>query len=206
MELLLGLAFLGINSEEISELKETVQIIEQLQPKVSEQYALELASSINRVVKKYELPKTKFIAILFQESSLWVDPSNCLKNSESCSKDYGIGQVNFPTWGEHLNIDKVRALTDLQYSVEISAKVLHSYKRFKKSEKNWWSRYHSKTPERRKDYEERVLYHYGKIALDEKETRDGRFRTQNGERDKGKDLLPQGVYSVLSSPSKCAPL
>lgn len=206
MDILLGLAFLSMSPQEMQDLNETVQIIEHLQPDVSDRYAIELAVSVNQAVIKYDLPKEKFLAILFQESSLRTDPKDCAVEVKNCTPDFGIGQVNFPVWGDHLKMDRIRALTDVAYSVELSAKVLHSYKRFKKHERNWWSRYHSKTSERRKDYEERILYHYGKIVAEQKEIQNERQRAQIGKGKQGQNLLAQGFGAAYGSACEYAAL
>lgn len=56
--------------------------------------------------------------------------------------DFGIGQINHKTIKAH-NFDKTRLMSDLDYSVDASAKILAGFKSFKKNEPNWFCRYNA---------------------------------------------------------------
>lgn len=135
-----------------------------LQPKLKK--SEQLAKAIEKQSEKHGLDWKLVTAIMFQESSLRLDPQNCLDKSTRCQGDYGIGQVRYKVWKSHLNLDKKRMLTDLNYSVEMSVKVLADYKkRYGKRELNWYTRYHSATPIHRANYADKINKAYAKINL-----------------------------------------
>lgn len=135
-----------------------------LQPKL--QNSQQLALAIEKQATKHSIDWKLITAIMFQESSLRLDPQNCLAKSKRCQGDYGIGQVRYSVWKTELNLDKERMLTDLDYSVKVSVKVLADYKRrYSKKEANWYTRYHSGTPEHRANYAKKIYKVYEKIGL-----------------------------------------
>jgi hypothetical protein len=138
--------------------------IEHLQPALTKEKSRKLAKAIERETDKHDLDWRLVTAILFQESSLRVDPQNCLTNPNRCTGDYGIGQVRYSIWSKKFDIDKKRMMTDLDYSVKISVKVLADYRmRYGNKELNWYTRYHSGTPEYRAVYMEKINKAYYKI-------------------------------------------
>jgi hypothetical protein len=105
-----------------------------------------------------------FVAILYQESSLRLDPQNCFKVKSNCTGDYGIGQINVKIWQKQLNLDKKRLKTDRKYSISKAIKVLEDYrKRYAHRDPKWYSRYHSSTPHLRSKYEQRIHHIISKL-------------------------------------------
>ena len=116
-------------------------------PKIDRQYALEIANAIDKAAKELNIKPQRLAAILAQESRYTLNVVN------KKSKDYGIAQINHRTI-ESFGFDKHRLLTDLEYSVMAGAIVLADFKRmYGKREKDYWTRYNSSDPERRKEYE-----------------------------------------------------
>jgi hypothetical protein len=122
-----------------------------------------MARAIHKETQKASLDWRLVTAIFFQESSLKLDPQNCVKN---VCQDFGLGQVRLKVWGDHFNIDQRRILADVDYSVYISVKVLKDYKkRYGSKELNWFTRYHSNKPELRFVYMQRLNQAFQKINL-----------------------------------------
>lgn len=138
--------------------------LKHLQPALSQEKSKKLAKAIEREAEQHKIDWRLITAILFQESSLRVDPQNCLKNQSRCTGDYGIGQVRYKVWSKQFDIDKVRMMSDADYSITMSVKVLADYKsRYGKKELNWFTRYHSATPEHRFNYMVKINQAYHKI-------------------------------------------
>lgn len=139
------------------------KIIAHLQPKMSANNALKLAKIVSRLSAEYDIDYKLSLAIMFQESSLRLDPHNCKVNLTACN-DMGIGQVRYSVWGKELKIDKVQIVTNLEYSVKMHYEVLRDYKkRYKNKELNWFTRYHSNDSTLRYEYMQRLNKVYHKI-------------------------------------------
>lgn len=116
-------------------------------PKIDRMYAREVANAIQKVAKEMGIKPERLAAILAQESRYTLNAVN------KRSRDYGIAQINHKTI-ESFGFDKQRLLTDLEYSVKAGAIVLADFKRmYGKREKNYWTRYNSSNPDKRKKYE-----------------------------------------------------
>jgi hypothetical protein len=152
--------------------------IQTLQPKLNSEKVKILAKILKEYEKQTKTNWRIYLAILFQESSLRVDPTKCKNNIESC-RDFGIGQVAYKYWGKPLKVNKHKALTDLEYSVALSIQVLENYrKKYAKKDRYWYTRYHSNTPKLRKRYLKRIISHYGKIVIAERNFRRNRYYVQ----------------------------
>jgi hypothetical protein len=142
--------------------REIAYAITKLQPKIETTRAIKLATAIHRNASAIELDWRIAVAILYQESSLRMDPQNCIKRKD-CN-DMGIGQVRYSVWGKALNLDRKRLLTDETYAIDAVFQVLGHYKtQYGDKELNWFTRYHSKTPELRFLYMKRLNAAYHKI-------------------------------------------
>lgn len=116
-------------------------------PNIDRLYALQVAKAIQKVAKEMGIKPQRLAAILAQESRYTLNAVN------RRSKDYGIAQINHKTI-ENFGFDKQRLLTDLEYSVKAGAIVLADFKRmYGKREKDYWTRYNSSNPDKRKKYE-----------------------------------------------------
>lgn len=134
-----------------------------LQPALSDEDAEVISEEITQASEDLGVRWEVILAILFQESSLKLDPQGCLHKKGRC-KDYGIGQVNFNTWGTKFGWDRVRLLRDLRYSLKASFQVLGHYKKeYGKQEFNWFTRYHSGTPSFRGNYMQALNRRYARI-------------------------------------------
>jgi hypothetical protein len=136
------------------------KIMEQIKkndPKIHSTQAILLAVEIAKVTKKYKIPYKIFTAILMQESKYTLSAVNCYKGM---CRDYGISQINVRTI-EHYKFCKDKLIKNLPYSIEAGAIVLKDIKRrFEKLDENWWSRYNSGTPEKRRQYEKLVSQYF----------------------------------------------
>lgn len=128
-----------------------------LQPALqkNEPAANEIALAVQTESRRYGFEWKMFLSILNHESSLRKDPQNCLRIKQNCTGDYGIGQVRKGVWDKMpgMSFDGHRLLTEYSYAIGASAKVLNYYKlKYQKKEMNWYTRYHSNTPEYRAAY------------------------------------------------------
>lgn len=160
------------------------ELIQFLQPSLSDSVSKQIAVSVLKYSRDINLDWRLFISILYQESSLTMDPQGCYKNelhpplrkvktktgfkmiSKPLKKciDYGIAQINFHTWGEELDLDKERLLTDIDYSINAASKILFYYKhRFSKKDRRWHLRYHSSTPSLKDGYGQVIGKRFNKI-------------------------------------------
>lgn len=92
-----------------------------------------------------------FAAVLAQESHFMPD----LHTSRG---DMGLGQINWPTWGDHLALDKHRLIHDDVYNIGVAASILGRLHRlYGSSDVYWWSMYHDYRAHRRAEYEGLVI-------------------------------------------------
>lgn len=80
-------------------------------PYLSKKYSEEVAVSIDKYAKEYKIPPNIIAAIFMVESGYKLNSIN------KASSDYGIGQVNEYNIRAY-KLDKMRLLTDLDYSVK----------------------------------------------------------------------------------------
>lgn len=157
--------------------------VQKLQPALSEKQAELLAIIIVSNSNEVNLTWSQFTAILFQESSLKLDPKNCMDHAKTCTGDYGIGQVNYATWGQVLDINKNLMMTDYTYSIEKSVEVLKKYYvLYGHKDPNWWVKYHSKTPSLKREYQAKVKRVHDRIQVDTKDYQDGPKSTYRSQR------------------------
>jgi len=120
------------------------------QPTIEANYAVRLSNAILDASMRHRVNPHKIAAILAQECRYRL---NCINK---VTKDYGIGQINHKTI-KAFNMDQKRLLTDLEYSVEMAVIVLADFKRmYGKREKDWFTRYNSSKPDKRKHYGELI--------------------------------------------------
>lgn len=148
------------------ELVEIATVISTLQPEWKKDHNKlnKLSNSILNNSIRTGIDWKLAIAIFYQESSLKLDPTNCLKHNK-CN-DLGIGQVRYSVWGKEFNLDRKRMLSDAEYAISKSFDVMHYYKeQYSNKELNWYTRYHSKTKEHRINYQYRLNHAFSKINL-----------------------------------------
>jgi soluble lytic murein transglycosylase-like protein len=100
--------------------------IVQNRPDISRSYALELSRLIIKHSEAYDVPVNYMTAILSVESDYRLYAVN------GASNDYGISQIN--EWNvKAYKMSKQRLLTDLDYSVEMGAKIFRYFvKRYRR--------------------------------------------------------------------------
>lgn len=142
-------------------------------PKINKKYAMKLSNVIYKMHRKYHIPSRVFTAILMQESRYTLkingchkglvlpdcdnlegpesirvkcrhEPNSFMKEVKVCA-DFGISQIWFKT-AQRFNIDISKLTTDLDYSVEAGARVLHDLmERYEAKDNDWWVRYNCGT-------------------------------------------------------------
>jgi len=144
-------------------------LLQHLQPKLKDTSAKELAQVILKEASINQLDWKLIVSILNQESSLRRDPQGCLKNADDCTGDYGIAQVRYKIWKDEFGLkkeDKKRLMTDYAYAVGTQVRILVHYReKYQNREFNWFTRYHSGTPEFRAVYMRHLNKSYEKINL-----------------------------------------
>jgi hypothetical protein len=150
-----------------------MELVQFLQPNSTDKVANEIARSVLKNSRSINIDWRLFVSILFQESSLTLDPQNCYmdelhpsiariknkvgykivqKSPKKCI-DYGIAQINWRTWGKALSLNKELLVTDIDYSIGAATKILSYYKKtYAKKDTRWHLRYHSNTPEFKEEY------------------------------------------------------
>lgn len=130
---------------------------------------LEQANKVDKVIEQacssYKLDCKLFKAILAQESMFSASAFN------GKTMDYGIGQINRKT-ASAMGLDVNRLRTDLDYSVNNSAKILAYFQtRYRSKERLWYCRYNigtkvmdARTLKRCHNYSQLVQRHYKKLT------------------------------------------
>ncbi|HLD91698.1 MAG TPA: transglycosylase SLT domain-containing protein [Patescibacteria group bacterium] len=135
--------------------KRTYRQILKNKPNIDKKYATKLAKLIDRHSIKHKIPAHIYTAILMQESGYKLGAKRCIKK---CT-DFGISQINHRT-AKSYNLDRSKLLKDLDYSIWAGAMVLADFKRYKKTEKRWWSRYNASSKHKRLEYEKLVKRYF----------------------------------------------
>lgn len=162
----------GQNTDEIN------SIIAKMQPNNSVAETVQIAREVEHFSQKTNLDWKLILAIFAQESTFQKDPQNCVASLQRCH-DFGIGQINYKTWGAYFKLDKKRLVTDYHYSIKSSVDILVYYRHLYGSrDANWYLHYHSSTPEFRDAYHQRISVQYARINKYLREFRDGREREE----------------------------
>ena len=120
-----------------------------MSPTLSKNYSRRVSKAVLSSSRKWKIDWRVIVSILRQESSFRADPDNCLK--KSC-KDFGIGQINFKTWGKTLGLSKKLLVKNIEYNIDTTAHILSIVKKGHESDKYWYSRFHSFTKSHRYIY------------------------------------------------------
>lgn len=150
-------------SQQVSpEVQKVLRQIKKNNPSIQTQYSLTLATTIVRTAKKYNLSPRLLAAILMQESSYKISAKNIKcgisinTGKEDCVVvDFGIGQINHKTI-KAFHFDKTRLLSDVEYSIDASAKVLADFKKSHAKDTEFWTRYNASSPDKRTIYKNLV--------------------------------------------------
>ena len=123
-------------------------------PSIDPKIAQTISQTVVKVSKKYGINPNLYAAILMQESGY--DP----KAVNVKSQDFGLSQINKNTVTA-FRFSKVKLMTDIHYSIEAGAIVLHDIKlRYGKREPHYWTRYNTSHPGKRLIYKNKVLRFY----------------------------------------------
>ena len=149
-------------------------------PRLNKKKAYHLSNVIHKATRKYKIPARIFVGILAQESGYKLGARGChrglvlpkceelegpesirikcknkphdfIKEIKVCA-DFGIGQIYYKT-AKGFGFDISLLTTDLEYSIEASAKVLADFKkRYSNKEVDWWTRYNARSKIKRQIY------------------------------------------------------
>ena len=165
--LLAVLIIADVNAGEINCKKHTIYCqIKKNRSELDDRYAMKLSNVIWKMGKRYKIPTNIYTAILMQESLYRLQTNGChdglivteteeghveYEETRICS-DFGISQIYYKT-AKGFKLDIERLTSDLEYSVEAGAMVLHDFmKRYSKREKDWWTRYNASSKDKRRIY------------------------------------------------------
>ncbi len=129
-----------------------------VQPEMNEEKRDEMASMIAKVSRKYNIKPEIFVSIIDTESNFKMD-------MVSSTGDLSLAQINVDVWNKEFArmglpvIDRIRVVTDLEYSLSFMAEILSVLKtRFAESDPVWFARYHSNTPKYKNDYYQKLSF------------------------------------------------
>jgi len=116
---------------------------------IDRKYAFKLSNIIHKVSIKYNLPKHIYAAILMQESGYSLDALNIIEayvdgQKKNVITDFSIAQIHVSNI-DRFGFDVHLLMHDLEYAVEAGAIVLASFKRYSKTDPDWWVRYNCGT-------------------------------------------------------------
>jgi hypothetical protein len=133
----------------------TVEYILSLKPGLGQRQAKRLGRIIDRWALKYEVDPSLIVAIIRQESNFEPSLKSCWpapwKSPEAVTCDHGLTQIN-ETWVRKWNLDADKLVTDDEYNVAVAARILAILHRYYGQEPEWYGRYHSSTPSKKRQY------------------------------------------------------
>jgi hypothetical protein len=124
--------------------------------------AMELASLISTESKKYKIDPKVMVAIIMVES-------NFKQEAISRTGDISMAQINIKTWSlefkrlKRVSIDEQKMHNDKAYAISRMAEILSILSRNHTNKKDWFASYHSKTPDLKKVYYEKLLVQIKKM-------------------------------------------
>lgn len=175
--ILASLTLFGVNSYANEQIASTIQ---DLSPHIDRQTAKKYAIIIDKYSRKYKINWRIPVAIFRQESNFRINEVNYKTD------DFGIGQLNYYWHIKKKEIDLKRLFNEPDYAIHETYKILYNLKKKyhtgAKGWYQWYTRYHSFRPNRRKRYynklrpwilqaerrvnEKRELMAYGRETLD----------------------------------------
>lgn len=156
--------FVSVNAQE-RELDRSIIIdksIRHYSPHINKRLSKRIAKAVLASSMRWGVDWRVLLAILQQESSFRVDPQGCIH--KKCS-DYGIGQINFKTWGDILGLSKKKLLTDVSYNINAVGQILSMVKKGHEKNSKWYLRYHSLNHNRQLVYNSFVAPKVKRIKL-----------------------------------------
>jgi hypothetical protein len=131
-------------------------MISVVKPELDEDDRDTIASQISLAIKEYKIEPQIMVAIIDTESDFRPD-------KVSRTGDLSIAQINVEVWNKEFirikkaPINKRRVKTDQQYALMRMAEILYLIKkRYEKSDRRWYARYHSNTYKWKSDYLHKV--------------------------------------------------
>lgn len=127
-------------------------MINVVQPELNEIERDTIATQISQAIKKYKVEPQIVVAIIDTESDFRAD-------KVSSTGDVSLAQINVDVWNrefirmnkEPMNKEKIKQ--DQAYALMKMAEILHIIKkRYEKSDRRWYARYHSNTHRHKSDY------------------------------------------------------
>jgi hypothetical protein len=132
-----------------------IQLIHQTNPTVPAERAARLASLIVTECGARQIDPLILAGIIAQESHFHASVQRCQYGF--C--DLGLGQVNWETWHQALQLDRWRLLHDDAYNIAVATEILVDTRARFGDGAGWWTRYHDHRPGRRLHYGQLVRAH-----------------------------------------------
>ncbi|MEE2743741.1 MAG: hypothetical protein VYD54_07515 [Bdellovibrionota bacterium] len=139
-----------------------------LKPKMSKKLAWRYSRSFRRYSKRYGLDPFLLVSIAMQESGIILDKVRVVTGyiymdekyiPMEIETDFCMMQIHYKNV-ENMNLDLSKLQTNYDYCIATGAKILASFKRYRKKDKNWWSRYNARSPHKRRIYESLINRYY----------------------------------------------
>jgi hypothetical protein len=149
----------------------TAAYVHDLRPELGERRVARLAKVIDAAAARYDQDPMLLAAIVRTETyfdsgqkNCWPAPWRPEPGAITC--DYGLAQVN-EQWVKRWNLNAERLQHDDQYNLNVAARILAQIQKMfgAKEPGNWFGRYHSGTPSKRRVYEARLLQYLSRPAL-----------------------------------------
>jgi len=140
-----------------------------LKPKMSRKLAWRYSRSFRRYSKRYGLDPYLLVSIAMQESGIVLDKVRVVTGyiyldekyiPMEIETDFCMMQIHYKNV-EKMNLDLSKLQSNYDYCIATGARILASFKRFSKSDVNWWSRYNARSPHKRRIYESLINRYYG---------------------------------------------
>lgn len=146
-------------------IKKVEKAITILNPKINKKKATRLATLVSIESKKNKIDPRVILAILNTESSF---NQNAINKNNNGTKDISIAQINSKAWNPidferrtGSSLDLKRLEQDEAYAISRMSLILsHLKENFSKSDKWWFARYHSSTPEYKDAYLKKLVQNF----------------------------------------------
>lgn len=133
------------------------QMIEIVQPELSEQKKIDYAKGISRATQEFKVNPQIIIALIDTESDF-----NFSKISHT--GDLSLAQVNVEVWNKEFKRMKATLIdipklvsSDQTYAISTMARILATLKkRYAKTDRRWYARYHSNTKKYKWNYLKKI--------------------------------------------------
>ena len=136
----------------------TAEYILTLRPKLGIPKAVRLAALIDRWAQHYDVEPEVMVALVAHESKFRSGIKACWPHAKKpgvITCDHGLAQIN-EAWIRQWKLDENKLQYDDSYNLRVQARILASIKKEYGYEPEWYGRYHSKTPSKKRRYLDKI--------------------------------------------------